>query len=72
MVDGFEDEIKREVASIIDSLERAEARFELASFAPQSDNSEASDRAIAEVRNALEAARLVATALGGVAKPVRH
>lgn len=72
MVDGFEDKLKYEVASIIDSLERAEARFELASFARQSNGAEASDRAIAEVRSALEAARMVATALGGIPKPVRH
>lgn len=69
MVDGLEVKVRSEIASVIDSLERAEARFELASFEPE--NIEARDRALVEVRNALDAARLVA-ALGGVPKPIRH
>lgn len=68
----LEVKFKAGLASIIESLERAEARFELASLEPLSKNDKSKDRALAEIRKALAAARVAAAAFGDVPKPIRH
>lgn len=72
MGDDLEIKSKAGLANIIEHLERAEARFELASLEPLSKSDQARDRALAEVRKALVAARLAAAAFGDVPKPIRH
>lgn len=72
MDDDYEVKIRSELAGIINTLECAEARFELATFESRSESDQARDRALVEVRNALAAARLAAAAFGDVPSPIRH